>query len=87
MSICVVCVHVCVCMCEPIAAYHACSVASTLVLTYTNNSSEEVEAVTTLLEYITELEAIGVTVLVGTELMTFVTTLLESIVGAVLELV
>ena len=73
MSICVVCVHVC----EPIAAYHACSVVSTLVLTYTNDSSEEVEAVTTLLEYTTELEAIGATVLVGTDLMTFVSTLLD----------
>ena len=59
-----------------------CAVASTLVLTcYTNDSSKEVEAVTTLLEYITELEAIGVTVLVGTELITFVTTLLDSLVA------
>ena len=61
--------------------YCACSVAYTLVLTYTNDSSEEVEAVTTLLEYTTELEAIGVTVLVGTELMTFFTTLLDPSVG------
>ena len=88
---CVLCVHaymccVCACVCqllnnEPIAAYHAWSVVSTLVLTYTNDSCEEVEAVTTLLEYITELEAIGVTVLVGTDLMTFVTTLLDPSVG------
>ena len=84
---CCVCACVCVHVCEPIAAYHAWSVVSTLVLTYTNDSCEEVEAVTTLLEYITELEAIGVTLLVGTDLMTFVTTLLESIVGAVVELV
>ena len=54
-----------------------CAVASTLVLTYTNDSSEEVETVTTLLQCITELGTIGVTVLVGTELITFVTTLLD----------
>ena len=54
---------------------------STLVLTFTNDSCKEVEAVTTLLEYTTELEAIGVTVLVGMVLMTFFTTLLDPSVG------